>query len=410
MKLCVIGAGPSSAYFLKELIARVPAVTVDVFEKESRTLGHLRCGVAPDQVALKDQIEQLDQVLNQRGIRCLKNESVTDISRIREMKKNYNAVVIASGAGSPRRLNIPGDRHSVPAEELMARLNSCPIWKSGGADSEKMGGKVTRGKSAVEENKKENGENVTVAVSGKENAGAKWSDKIGGKVAVIGNGNVALDVARMLLHHRSLKMHRTVNRTLLGSTDVKEVVVIGRKSPADARFSNAVLAEIFKHPVSLTTSDRLQAYLNGKMGEKSTSRSLRRRFGLLSSQGKNGLLEKKGEIKPALEFAFWETPISIAPAQPQSSIPGLLLTTRTDTGEVKKRNVDHIITAIGHEPSHLKKLLEKQKVPGVHLLGWARTNGQGTLSDAYAEARDLAAEISSARTRARKPGHKKRSS
>lgn len=425
MKLCVIGAGPASAYFIRELIARIPTVKIDIFERENRTLGHLRCGVAPDQIALKQQIKQLDKVLHQKGIRCLKNQSVTDISQIREMKKKYDAVVIATGAGNPKHLNIPGSHHAISAENLMAHLNSCNTqgvsgggggldWVSDGSGGSSNSGdkKGNNNVTDVNSNKNDNGnekDNGNNNEKGKQNDNGINSNPITPipptptptptptkHMAVIGNGNVALDVARMLLHHRNLKMHETVNRALLESIDVKKVTVIGRRSPTDAKFSNAVLAEVFKYPVSLINSDKLKTYLNKAIESNSLSRSLKRRFELLSS-GKNNGHSQNPSLKPAsvpsLEFAFWETPISITPNKSPNTLPGLVLTTQTNTGEIKKRNVDHIITAIGHEPSHLKKRLQEQQIPGVHILGWTKTDGQGTLSDAYQEARNLAATI-----------------
>ena len=198
-RVAVVGAGPAGMYTADELLKH-PEVSVDVYDRLPTPGGLVRAGVAPDHPATK-QVETLfRQIERERGFRYFLNVEVgRDLSHD-ELAAQYHAVVYTVGASADRSLGIEGEHlpGSLSATDLVG-------WYNGHPDHQ----------------------DLTVPL-GHERA------------VVVGNGNVALDVARILTADPEA-LERTDIATLpltaLRRSAVREVVVLGRRGPAQAAFT-----------------------------------------------------------------------------------------------------------------------------------------------------------------------------
>ena len=205
MRVAVIGAGPAGFYTTDQLIEA--GFEVDLFDALPTPFGLVRSGVAPDHPKLKSVTRIYDKTAGKPGFRFFGSVALgRDISR-EELLERYNAVVYAVGTGDDNRLGIPGEDRpgSHSATEFVAWYNGHPEY------------------------------------SGHE------FDLSGGRAVVIGNGNVAIDVARMLvLDPSELAPTDTADHAIdgFGSSTVDEVVLLGRRGPAQAAFTNPEVREL----------------------------------------------------------------------------------------------------------------------------------------------------------------------
>ena len=208
-RVAVVGAGPAGLYTADELLKH-PEVSVDVFDRLPTPYGLVRAGVAPDHQHTK-QIERLfGQIETQPGFRYFLGVEIgKDLSHA-ELTARYHAVVYTVGAASDRPLNIPGDDRagSLSATDFVG-------WYNGHPDKQDL---------AV--------------------------DLRHERVVIVGNGNVALDCARILAEQPT-RLESTDISTLpfgeLLTSNVREVVVLGRRGPNEAAFTVPELVGLAGH-------------------------------------------------------------------------------------------------------------------------------------------------------------------
>lgn len=207
-RIAIIGAGPSGFYAAGHLFAaRNQAVEVDMFDRLATPWGLVRAGVAPDHPKIKSVTRVYEKTAKNEGFRFRGNVEVgTDLSHD-ELAAAYHAVLYAIGAPTDRKLGIPGEDlpGSHAATEFVAWYNGHPDYADHDFDL------------SVE------------------------------RALVIGNGNVALDVARMLaLDVAELKVTDTADHAIeaLERSKVREIVVLGRRGPAQAAYTNPELREL----------------------------------------------------------------------------------------------------------------------------------------------------------------------
>lgn len=199
LRVAIVGSGPAACYAATELM-RTDGVEVSMFERLPTPYGLIRSGVAPDHQRTKEVVSLFEPALASENVRCYFNVTVgQDISH-EDLLKHHHAVIDAVGAPSSRALSIPGEQlpGSLAASDFVA-------WYNGDPDHA--------------------GDDV---------------DLSGRRVAVIGNGNVALDVARVLVSDpAALARTDLADHALRGlaAGSVDEVVIIGRRGVADAAFS-----------------------------------------------------------------------------------------------------------------------------------------------------------------------------
>lgn len=207
LRVAVVGSGPAGFYAAGALFAADRPVEVDMVERLPTPWGLVRLGVAPDHPKLKTVSRAFERIADNPGFRFLGNVEVGRDLVHDDLVRLYDAVIYAVGAQTDKRLGIPGEDlpGSWAATEFVAWYNGHPDYQDLQFDL-----------------------NVERAV-------------------VIGNGNVALDVARMLaLTPEELAPTDTTDPAIaaIGSSPLQEIVLLGRRGPAQAAFTPPELAEL----------------------------------------------------------------------------------------------------------------------------------------------------------------------
>ncbi len=204
-RAAIVGAGPSGFYAADQLLRA--GFAVDLYDALPTPFGLVRAGVAPDHPKIKSVIRVYAKTAMHESFRFFGGVSLgIDISP-QDLLARYHAVIYAVGTSTDNRLGIPGEDRpgSHPATDFVAWYNGHPHF----ADH--------------------------------------MFDLNGGRAVVVGNGNVAIDVARMLvLDPKELAPTDTANHALdaFGMAGVTEVVLVGRRGPAEAAFTNPELREL----------------------------------------------------------------------------------------------------------------------------------------------------------------------
>jgi ferredoxin--NADP+ reductase len=211
IRIAVVGAGPAGFYtaghLLKQSGEDERPIDVDMFERLPTPWGLVRSGVAPDHPKIKSVTRVYEKTAGHPRFRFFGNvELGRDVSRD-ELAGHYHAIVYATGSPADRPLGIPGEElaGSHPATDFVGWYNGHPDFCEHDFD---------------------------LSAS---------------RAVVIGNGNVALDVARMLtLTHDELAVTDIADHALelLDASSVREIVVVGRRGPAQAAFTNPELREL----------------------------------------------------------------------------------------------------------------------------------------------------------------------
>jgi len=203
-----VGSGPAGFYAAGALLASAePAFEVDMFERLPTPWGLVRLGVAPDHPKIKSVSRAFEKIAQRPGFRFFGNvEAGRDVEHD-ELKGLYDAVVYAFGAQADRRMGIPGEDlpGSWPATEFVAWYNGHPDFQG-----------------------------IPFDLSSE-------------RAVVIGNGNVAVDVARMLaLTADELAPTDTTDEAIAAivGSGITEILVLGRRGPAQAAFTTPELQEL----------------------------------------------------------------------------------------------------------------------------------------------------------------------
>jgi ferredoxin--NADP+ reductase len=208
LRLAIVGAGPAGIYAADILLKSETAfdISIDLFEQLPAPYGLVRYGVAPDHPRIKGIITALREVLDTGRIRLFGNVLYGRDITLDDLKKHYNAVIFSTGAIRDADLDIPGI--DLPGSYGAAEFVS---WFDGHPD-------VPR----------------DWPLDAKE-------------IAVIGNGNVALDVARMLAKHADDLLPTEIPDNVyraLNSSPVTDVHVFGRRGPMQVKFTPLELREL----------------------------------------------------------------------------------------------------------------------------------------------------------------------
>jgi ferredoxin--NADP+ reductase len=225
LRVAVVGSGPAGFYAAGALLDAEVPFEVDMIERLPTPWGLVRLGVAPDHPKLKTVSRAFERIALKPGFRFFGNVEVGRDLTHQDLTQLYDAVIYAFGAQSDRRLGIPGEElpGSWSATELVA-------WYNGHPDFQEL----------------EFDLNVERAV-------------------VIGNGNVALDVARMLaLTPEELAPTDTTDPAIeaIGASTISDIVVVGRRGPAQASWTTQELKELGELAGADVVVDRAELILD----------------------------------------------------------------------------------------------------------------------------------------------------
>lgn len=227
LRVAVVGAGPSGFYAAEALLKSSQNVRVDMIERLPAPYGLVRYGVAPDHPKLKEAILVYAVIARLPYFNLLGNVAVGRDVTVEELRAQYHGVIFACGAETDRRLGIPGEDlpGSHTATEFVAWYNGHPDYRDRSFD-------------------------LSAEV-----------------VAIVGQGNVAADVCRILAKSvDELKATDIAEHALdaLAASRVREIHVIGRRGAAQAKFTNKELKELGELPSCDAVVDPKDMELNAE--------------------------------------------------------------------------------------------------------------------------------------------------
>jgi ferredoxin--NADP+ reductase len=207
LRVAVVGSGPAGFYAAGALLAADPPAEVDLIERLPTPWGLVRLGVAPDHPKIKSVSRAFERIAERPGFRFLGNVEVGRDVMHTDLLEHYDAVIYSVGAQTDRRMGIPGEDlpGSWSATDFVA-------WYNGHPDHQHL-----------------------------------HFDLSGERAVVIGNGNVAVDVARMLaLTPEELAPTDTTDAAMaaIGGSGIHEILMVGRRGPVQAAFTNPELLEL----------------------------------------------------------------------------------------------------------------------------------------------------------------------
>ncbi|MCW2495158.1 FAD-dependent oxidoreductase [Jatrophihabitans sp.] len=306
LRVAVIGSGPAGLYAASAL-TDLDNVSVDVIDRLPTPFGLVRYGVAPDHFKIKSVADTLRKVLQRDRVRFLGNVTFGVDLSIADLHQHYDAFVVANGAALDRRLGVPGEdlSGSFSATDFVA-------WYSGHPDT------------AIER--------FSLAARA---------------VAVIGVGNVAVDIVRILAKTaaelRATDMPDTV-LDVLAASQLEDLHLIGRRGPAYAKFTTKELrelgeltnADVIVDPDDLVVDDEARAVLDG-------SPNARRNLEVLEAWAQR---EPSGRPR-RIHLRFGLSPVEITGAR---EVDGIVLTGRAGSGNTVLP-VQMVLRAIGYRGS-----------------------------------------------------------
>ncbi len=334
-RVAIVGAGPSGFYAADGLLRANPDLHIDLIDRLPTPHGLVRAGVAPDHQGTKAVARQFDRILARPDVRFAGNIEIGRDLSWDEVRTGYDAVIVATGMVIDRKLGIPGEEQPLVwgSWRFVAWLNGHPDFRQGPDLSQVK------------------------------------------RVAVIGNGNVALDVARLLAKNAEEMAKSDIvpaAADAIAAAPLTDIYVIGRRGPEHASFTGNELAEMGRLARAVSVTDA--AALDGQPpASDPTPERLRKAKNLEILKGFAG--NKAGSKPVTVHFLFNAAPVAFRPGE-------LELTTG-------KLPIDLAITCIGYSGQDFPK------GDGVFAVGWARRGPSGTIptnrADSHAVAQQVAA-------------------
>ncbi|KAJ8681038.1 hypothetical protein QAD02_016825 [Eretmocerus hayati] len=207
--VCIVGAGPAGFYAAQQILKSIDSVKVDILERLPVPFGLVRFGVAPDHPEVKNVINTFTKTAKDSRVQFLGNVNVGKDVSVQELRDNYHAVLLTYGAEEDKQLNIPGEnlQNVISARSFVG-------WYNGFPDDRNL--------------------NINLDVE---------------DAVILGQGNVAIDVARFLLSPIDrLKNTDITSYSLdrLSQSRIKRVWLVGRRGPLQAAFTIAELRELLR--------------------------------------------------------------------------------------------------------------------------------------------------------------------
>ena len=380
IRVAIFGAGPAGIYAGNILANAYPDVTIDLFDQLPAPYGLIRYGVAPDHPRIKGIVNSLHEMLNSGTIRFFGNVRFGKDITLADVRKHYHAVIFATGAIHDAQLNIPGIDldGSFGAADFVS-------WYDGHPD-------VPRTWPLTAE-----------------------------KVAVLGNGNVALDVARMLAKQPDDLLSTDIPANVyegLKASPVTDVHVFGRRGPASIKFSPIELRELGEvNDLDIVLYD--EDFPEGWFDEDAEGVTNQHR--VMARVMESWREREQTGAKRRLHLHFWSKPVAITGTDGKVSGMQFERTAQAadgkiiGTGEIRNYDLQAIYRAIGYWGSELPEVPfnheygvirniggrvvngDDSQVQGVYATGWIKRGPVGlighTKSDAMETIENLVADV-----------------
>lgn len=327
-KVAIVGAGPSGCYVAQALLKAAPDLEVDLIEALPVPYGLVRYGVAADHQGTKAVARQFARVFERQGARFYGNVTVGRDISLEALRGAYDAVVLAAGLSGDRRLGVPGD-------------DLAGIYGAGG---------------------------LTRALY--DHPDAMALPDLGRFPLIIGNGNVAVDLLRLLAKHPQELEGSDLGVAAsqwLGASQIESLTIVGRAPAADAKFDPVMIKELAKlgHVKIRVVNAAPDA------GDK-TSEVL-------------AALDGTGQGPRRITFRFGLTPVAVLG---DGHVQAMRFAGADGAEDIACSSV---LTAIGFEPA--PGALPRAEAPGLYAVGWFQRGPRGTIPENRADALALADRI-----------------
>ena len=379
LRLAIVGAGPAGIYAADLIIKselRDFDVSIDLFDLLPAPYGLVRYGVAPDHPRIKGIIRALYEVLDRGDIRFFGNVEYGKDITLDDLKNHYNAVIFSTGAVKDANLNIPGI-------DLEGSFGAAAFvnWYDAHPDFERS-----------------------------------W-DLSAKEIAVLGNGNVALDVARVLSKPAEAMLSTDIPDNVyqgLRASQATDVHVFGRRGPAQVKFSPLELREaVHIEGVDTIVYDEDFQYDEGSQQAIDSNNQTRVMVKTLEDLRSN---EVTG-AKRRLHLHFFSAPVEIL--EKDGKVAGIKIErTKLDgtgnvkpTGEFREFPIQAVYRAVGYFGSELSEVPFDEKagvipndkgrvldsdgkhIQGVYATGWIKRGPVGLIGHTKSDAIETIAQI-----------------
>ncbi len=355
-KVAIVGAGPAgyfAAQALQNLASEELSFSIDMIERLPTPWGLVRSGVAPDHPKIKTVSKVFEKIATAEGFRLFANLELGSDLTIEQLKERYDAVVIATGSARGKKLGIPGEDlpGSLSAATFVPWYNAHPDFKDEQIDLSSQ------------------------------------------TAVVIGAGNVAMDVARMLaLEPSELDPTDTADHAIeaLKKSAIRNVIISARRGPEHAAFTSPELRELPKleHTNVIMHPEDIAAAIvrAGDEIEKDTKSNLDAMTLIAESDATSH--------ERTMTFQFLATPIEI---KGDGKVEEVVFQ-RTGGDEVFSIKCGLVITAIGYEAASLEGIpYERGKVVNnegfvsgnLYVVGWAKRGPSGVIGTNKSDAADV---------------------
>ena len=379
LRLAIVGAGPAGIYAADLIIKselRDFDVSIDLFDLLPAPYGLVRYGVAPDHPRIKGIIRALYEVLDRGDIRFFGNVEYGKDITLDDLKKHYNAVIFSTGAVKDANLNIPGI-------DLEGSFGAAAFvnWYDAHPDFERS-----------------------------------W-DLSAKEIAVLGNGNVALDVARVLSKPAEAMLSTDIPDNVyqgLRASQATDVHVFGRRGPAQVKFSPLELREaVHIEGVDTIVYDEDFQYDEGSQKAIDSNNQTRVMVKTLEELRSNEITGAQRR----LHLHFFSAPIEIL--EQDGKVSGIKIErTQLDgtgnvkpTGEFREFPIQAVYRAVGYFGSELSEVPFDEKagvipndkgrvldsdgkhIQGVYATGWIKRGPVGLIGHTKSDAIETIAQI-----------------
>ncbi len=385
LRVAIVGSGPAGFYAAEHLMKRDDvSVNVDMFDRLPTPFGLVRAGVAPDHPKIKSVIRMYEKTAARDGFQFFGNVEVGRDVHVGELDQRYHAIIYAYGTATDRQLGIPGEDlpGSHAATEFVNWYNAHPDF----ADHE--------------------------------------FDLSHERAIVIGNGNVAADVARMLaLPRAELEVTDTADHAIeaLASSGIKEIVVLGRRGPAQASFTNPEVrelgelteADIIIDPAEMELDEASRAYIDSEDCDPTNRRNVEifTEFAHREPEGK----------RKRVVMRFCVSPVEIkGDGKVESIVIGRNELNEDESGAIRARDSGEreelecglILRSIGYkgigldgipfdsgrglipnEAGRVTELESGEQLPGHYAVGWIKRGPSGVIGTNKKDALDTVTSI-----------------
>jgi ferredoxin--NADP+ reductase len=324
-RIAIVGAGPSGFYAADGLLRGKPDLRIDIIDRLPTPFGLVRAGVAPDHQGAKAIVRQFEKLLALPNVAFRGNVEVGRDLSWDALIAAYDAVIVATGMVIDRKLGVPGEElpHVWGSWRFVAWLNGHPDFRDG------------PDLSAVK------------------------------RVAVIGNGNVAIDVGRVLAKSADEMAKSDIvpeAGAAIAAAPIERIDIIGRRGPGDASFTSNELAEMGRLARAVALVDDAGALDVAIAADEPTPERLRKTKNLEILRG--FAANTPGGKPIALRFLFNTAPKAIVAGA-----------------------YDLVVTCIGYRGAEIPK------GDGVFAVGWARRGPSGTIPTNRADSHAVAQHV-----------------